>query len=62
MESSVQTTPEKDLVIEKENAATDDGKSEKKVPAKLMTESTESVMVAKPPVMKGNTDRRKTKH
>ncbi len=45
MESSVQTTPAKDVVIEKENAATDYGKSEKKVPAKPTTESTESVMV-----------------
>ncbi len=48
MELADQTTPVKDVVVEIENTAANDGKSEKKVPTTLMTESTESVMVAKP--------------
>ncbi len=41
-----------DVVVEKENAATDDRKSEKKVPATPTTESIASVMVAKPHIIK----------
>ncbi len=51
MELSNQTTPAKDVVIKKENAATNNWKSEKKVLATPTTQSTESVMVAKPHVI-----------
>ncbi len=51
MELADQATPAKDVVVESQNTAANDGKSEKKVPTKLKTESTESVMVAKPLVI-----------
>ncbi len=44
---SDQTTAVKDIAVEKENASTDDGKPEKKVPATPTTENIESVIVAK---------------
>ncbi len=52
MELADQDTPEKDAVVKSENTDANDGKSEKKVPTKPMTESTDSVMVTKPIVIK----------
>ncbi len=49
---SDQTTPAKDVVVDKENDATEHEKSEKKVPTTPMTESTESVIVTKPHIIK----------
>ncbi len=45
MELADQATPAKDVVVESENTDANDGKSEKKVPTKLTTESTESLTV-----------------
>ncbi len=52
MELADQTTPAKAVVVESENTAANDVKSEKKVPTIPTTESIESVMVAKHLVIK----------
>ncbi len=49
-----QAAPAKDVVVEKDKTEIDDRKSEKKVPVKATTESTESMKTSKPHVFKEN--------